>query len=107
MKQIETLVQDLEKLFLEPHEFDKDNIAKFGKELAELVASRVNPQKRKPSLRMSNLGTKCDKKLWYSINKEESGEALPFEARMKFLFGDILESLLLFFAKEADRKSVV
>jgi hypothetical protein len=102
MKQIETLVPDIEKLFLEPHKFDEKNVKEFGQLLATIIASRVNPPERgKPSLRMSNIGTQCDRKLWMSVNKSDSGEGLPFEARMKFLFGDILEALLLFFAVEA------
>jgi hypothetical protein len=37
--------------------------------------------------------------LWYSINTPEKGEELPPTAQIKFLFGDILEELLLFLAR--------
>lgn len=48
---------------------------------------------------MSNLGTKCLRKLWYTVNKPEKAEALRPEARLKFLYGDIIETLVLWLAK--------
>lgn len=102
MKRIEDLVKDLEKLFLEPHKFDEKNVEDFGRLLAKIVSSRINPpENTTPRLRMSNIGTKCDRKLWSSLHKSDTAEKFPFEARMKFLFGDILEALLLFLAVEA------
>jgi hypothetical protein len=55
----------------------------------------------KASLRFSNIGTPCRRKLWYSIRAPQLGEELPPYVRIKFLFGHILESLLLFLAKTA------
>jgi hypothetical protein len=55
----------------------------------------------KPTLRLSNIGTPCQRKLWYTINLPDQAEPLTPAARFKFLFGDILEELLLFLAKEA------
>jgi hypothetical protein len=54
-----------------------------------------------PSLRFSNIGTPCRRKLWYSIRSPQLAERLPSHVRIKFLFGNILEALLLFFAKIA------
>ena len=53
---------------------------------------------------MSNLGTRCERKLWYAINHPEWAEGLSAEAQIKFLFGDILEELLLFLAQQAGHK---
>ena len=50
---------------------------------------------------MSNIGTKCDRKLWYTVNAQDKAEPLPPEVRFKFAFGHILEELVLFLAKEA------
>jgi hypothetical protein len=50
---------------------------------------------------MSNLGSKCARKLWYSINRPELSEPLPASARLKFLYGDVLEELLMFLARAA------
>lgn len=102
MKRIETLIEDIENLFLS-HDtvITEEGAQEFGRSLAAIVKSRVEAGKRKPYLRMSNLGVDCDRKLHYTINEPDKGETLPAEVHMKFLFGDILESLLLFLAKEA------
>ena len=100
-KTLETLVPDIHALFMEPHEFAPGNVEAFGKELAQHISNRVSEEKSGGTLRMSALGTKCDRKLWYTVNTPEAAEPLPPEVRFKFLFGDILESLVLFLAKEA------
>jgi len=101
MKKIETLVADIHTVFRDWHDFDEERLERFGKRLAKAVANKVNAVQGKSRLRLSNLGTKCDKKLWYSINQPNNGEELPVEARIKFLYGDVLEELLLFLAEEA------
>ncbi len=53
---------------------------------------------------MSNFGTKCDRKLWYSVNRPDAKEPLLPHTRLKFLYGDIVESLVLSLAKEAGHK---
>lgn len=100
-KSLDTLVQDIYALFTEPHEFSEGNVEEFGKRLATHISNRITDEKRSNTLRMSNIGTRCDRKLWYTVNKPEAAEALPPEVRFKFLYGDILEELVLFLAKEA------
>ena len=100
-KSLDTLVQDIYGLFTSGKDFDKSNVEEFGKRLATHISNRITDEKRSDTLRMSNLGTRCDRKLWYTVNKPEAAEALPPEVRFKFLYGDILEELVLFLAKEA------
>lgn len=50
---------------------------------------------------MSNLGEKCHRKLWFLKNKPETVEPLSGATRLKFLYGDIIEQLVLFLAKLA------
>lgn len=102
MKTIDTLVEDIYKLF-DPsyqHDFDPTNIQDFGQKVAHHVANRISEQRSKPTLRMSNLG-KPDRRLWLDINKPELAEPMGPAQYIKFLFGDILEELLLFLSKEA------
>ena len=101
MKNINTLIEDVKKVLVEPHKFSDNAVSEFAESLAKTVINRINPDKRGGSLRLSNLGKSCDRELYYDVNAPELGEDLPFEARMKFLFGDILEELLIFLAKEA------
>lgn len=102
---IDTLVEDIYGLFKGGHECNKDNVQAFGRLLAETVEQRLLERRgdQVPTLRMSNLG-KPDRQLWYDINKSGSKEDLPPHVRIKFLYGDILEALLLFLAAEAGHR---
>lgn len=100
-KSIDSLVEDIYGLFSNDNWTpDKKNVEEFGQRLAQHIANRASESKGQPSLRLSNLGYP-NRKLWYSINSNGDSEPLPPEARIKFLFGDILEELLLFLAKES------
>lgn len=101
MPDLSTLVKDIYGLFSEDYIPLEAAVEKFGVNLSKKVAARVSEQQNNPTLRLSNLGSKCLRQLWYKINTPDKGEPLNPEARMKFLFGDILEELLLFMAKEA------
>lgn len=102
MKTIDTLVEDIYGLFLRDDvTISEEGAQEFGLSLANIIKSRLEAKKREAYLRFSNLGVDCDRKLHYTINKGEVSEPLPPETHMKFLFGDILECMLLFLAKEA------
>jgi len=101
-KTIDTLIKDIHVLF-DPnyqHDFDPENVKEFGQRVANMVVQRMSEVRGKPSLRMSNLG-KDNRKLWMEINHPELAEPMPPSVYVKFLYGDLLEELLLFFSKEA------
>ncbi len=100
-RSINTLVDDIYGLFKSGKKFSEENTKAFAARLATHISNRITDAASPPSLRMSNLGNNCDRKLWYSIKKPELAEPLPPEANMKFLFGDIIEELILFLAQEA------
>jgi len=50
---------------------------------------------------MSSIGQPCERKLWYEINKPELAAPLSGNDHLRFLYGDIVESLMLFLAKLA------
>jgi hypothetical protein len=102
MKTIQTLRDDIYSLFnpgiaTVPKEEDLETFASNLKK--KLVEKLGKEQSRR--LRMSNVGTPCARKLWYEINTPELGERLSPSTYIKFLFGDIIEELLLFLAKTA------
>lgn len=101
MKTIDTLVEDIQNVFQFPHEFDHDRLERFGKRVAAAVERKVNPPPREARLSMSNIGTKCNAKLWDKVNQPEKAEKLRVENLIKFTYGDVLEELLLFLAEEA------
>lgn len=142
-KTIDTLVEDIYALFSssqskQPQLVDDQRILQFGQRLGRTIVRRLYEQREdRANLRLSNLGTACSRKLWYSTRTgvdgrdggdhpqgtgargesspgsgalgadgESSPEIVEAEElspanRIKFLFGDILEELLLFLAEEA------
>lgn len=104
-KSIDTLIQDVQALFAEGHSCDPKRVEEFGQQLAKTVAERLEDYKKKrtPTLRMSNLG-KPDRQVWYDLNEPEGAESLSPETKLTFMYGDILEALLLFLAKEAGHR---
>lgn len=100
-KSVETLVTDIYKLF-EGHECDPERLERLGREIASVVGSRLASYAvyREPTLRMSNLG-RPDRQLWYEIRAGLGKEDLAPHTKFKFLYGDLIESVLLFLAEEA------
>jgi hypothetical protein len=47
----------------------------------------------------SEVGEPCHRKLWYKIHYPEKGEYLTETTRLKFLYGDVLEEVLLYLAR--------
>lgn len=99
MKNIDTLIPDIEDLFKSGKELDEVNLDLFLNDLRKTFLDRFKPDDGTPraSLRMSRLGVK-DRKFWYDHHEPDLDKELP---KMKFLFGDIIEALMLFLAKEA------
>lgn len=103
-KSVDTLVHDIYQLFENGHECSEENANKFGEELASVIKDRLKSYgvHRKGGVYMSNLGKK-DRYIFMEANNYKS-EPIPPNAKIKFLFGDILETMLLFLAKEAGHK---
>lgn len=68
--------------------------------MRDLIKTRLKREKKGGSLRMSNIGRPA-RQLWYEVNTPEDAEPLHPNAYLKFLFGDLVEELLLFLAEEA------
>ena len=103
-KKIDTLVSDIENLLINGIDNTNDNgdiIDNFANNLAGVIKQRLIREKRTPTLRFSNIGQPCDRKLWYELNEPDKAESLRAEHYMKFLYGDLVEELLLFLAELA------
>lgn len=100
-KNISTLVEDIYDVFRNHTKPSDDDIMAFAFALAKIIGSKFGRKPFAASLWMSNVGSKCKRKLWYSVHAHEKAEPLPPAANLKFLFGDILEQLLVFLAKVA------
>jgi len=112
---IDTLVEDIHSVFTDPqHSINEDNLEKLGEDVKEVVKTAIQEAhnyKDKTQLRMSKIGTP-NRKLWYEVNvgsQQDTGdrddlEEIPVDPQlaMKFLYGHILEQVLLFFVRESN-----
>jgi hypothetical protein len=101
---IETLIPDIYKLFDNPHPPSEENIQTFAHNVASIVQDRLQERKADGYLRPSNIGQPCERKLWYTINTPEDAEPLSTKTRFKFLYGDLIEALVLFLAAESGHR---
>jgi hypothetical protein len=101
MASINTLVQDVYRLLEEGTTEDlTDKANEFGNRLASLILDRLTPKEEKRTLRMSNIG-KPDRMLWYEINRTIPKEEFNGPTYLKFLYGDIIEEVVLFLSEAA------
>lgn len=100
-KTIDTLVADIYGMFDGDHfPHDPQEFVKFGKNVEELFHDRFNTVRGKPTLRMSNIG-RPDRQLWFDINGEGEKEKLLPQTLIKFAYGDMVEQMILLYAKMA------
>jgi hypothetical protein len=109
---IETLVGDIEQVLKNSlsgrgEALSVEQQADLGARLSEKVAIALNRQgKPRPpnTLYMSEIGKPCLRQLWYTIHRPS--EAIPIRpnTQVKFLYGDLIEELALFLAKQAGHK---
>jgi len=79
-----------------PHDLNK-----FAESMKDAVLTYLTEkQSGSRGIRMSSLG-KPDRQLWYELYKPELREHMPAHARIKFLYGHMLEALLLLLSKTA------
>lgn len=104
---IETLVEDIQHV-IKTGEGWTDEISQWvSQEISKSLIRQLSPRNSptgKGSLRPSNLGTPCERKLWYTVNTPRVGEPLPYHTLNKFIFGDITECYLLGLVKASGHK---
>ncbi len=102
MKTLDTLVADIYSLFdpNKTHEPNEENLEQFAQNLKSILRTRLASRENvRDPLRFSALG-KPDRQLWYMAKEYPSEEMTP-KTYFKFLYGDVIEALLLFLAKES------
>jgi hypothetical protein len=103
-KDISTLIPDIYDIFLKPHTVSDKNLQELGDNVKDAIVKSIKEasEHRQQSLRMSNIGRK-DRQLWFDINTpvEPAKEEKQPEKYLKFLFGSIMEQLLVFLIKES------
>lgn len=106
---IDTLVEDIYALFGDgTNSLPVDLIQTTSDEIAHILSHRLSEatKEREPTLRMSNLG-RGDRQIWYELHAKRLGldyEKLSPVVLIKFMFGDVWESLILSLAEAAGHK---
>ena len=104
-KNLSTLVEDIyEKIEClsqgENMDIPQDLIDDFGERMKQALVHWTEPKKQTKGLRMSNIGRPA-RQLWYESKKDSEPTPLKAPSHIKFLYGHLLEELLLLFAKIA------
>ena len=107
-KNISTLVKDIYNLFddgsLTKKQLEKlpEHLNKFALEVcSQITLSLCEDRKEDNKLRLSAIG-KPNRQLWYRSNLKQKQNPLPASTKIKFLYGHILEELLLLLTRIAD-----
>lgn len=94
------LVDDIYNVLNNGYDLSDEDAIEFGKEIAGIIQSRLKERmepEREFTLRMSNIG-KGARQLWYD-KQHGRGEVLPPSTILKFIYGDLIESLVLLLAR--------
>jgi len=101
-KTIDTLVADMENVILGNNGWDGTLSTVMANTISSMAGDRFSkPQEPRGYLSMSSLGTPCNRKLWYKINKTEVAQPLKANTLLKFFYGDMIEELALCIAQQA------
>lgn len=104
-KNLSTLVEDIyQKIEClsqgENMDIPQDLIDDFGERMKQALVHWTEPKKQTKGLRMSNIGRPA-RQLWYESKKDSEPTPLKAPTHIKFLYGHLLEELLLLFVKIA------
>jgi hypothetical protein len=103
-KIVEDIYSKLDELNDKPLEISEDLIDNFGEAMKEAIRSWSTPQGRDGfSLRMSNIGRPM-RQLWFEKQAEAKDKRLHASLFVKFLYGHLLEELLLLLVKISGHK---
>ena len=105
MKKLDTLVEDIYSTLAvlgegEALDVSEEVLDEFGNAMKEALRHWATPKSRdKETLRMSNIG-KPLRQLWYDMKSEgEETQKLDPHLFIRFLYGHILEEVMLFLVK--------
>jgi hypothetical protein len=102
LKSLNTLVPDIQELFDKGATITQEALSTFEKALSSNLSERFAEygKGRRATLRLSNVG-KPLRQLWFDVASGLEPEPLSPDTKLKFLYGDVLEDLLILLAIEA------
>jgi len=106
MKKLDTLVDDIYKKLSvlgkgKSLNLSEESIEQFGESMKEVLRHWSTPTPRSTeTLRMSNIG-RPNRQLWYDMKTEQQAQEIPPATFIKFLYGHMLEEVVLLLVKLA------
>lgn len=107
MKTIDTLIEDIYEVVQKRGGWTAALTTNLSESLAKTIERRLTPAEGERStgtLRMSNIGQPCVRKLWYHCRDDHEGEEIRASALLNFLNGDIWEDIIINLAIAAGHK---
>lgn len=101
-KTLDTLVEDIYSVInSNSHKIDDSLYNELAEDIAATIRQRLSSESsRRNHLSLSSIG-KPLRRLWFDLKRPDYITEEPPNARLKFLYGDIIESVVLWLAKVA------
>lgn len=100
-KSLDTLVEDIYSVLQKCDKISNALVTELSEDLTKVITNRLTqPTHRRTTLSLSSIG-KPLRQLWYDIKEPVEDKEEPPYKQLKFLYGDIIESLILWLAKVA------
>tara|TARA_B100000519_G_scaffold180892_1_gene172822 strand:- start:1816 stop:2661 length:846 start_codon:yes stop_codon:yes gene_type:complete len=101
---IKDIYSKLDKLNDGDIDLSEETIEKTGEAIKEVIKQWSSPQpSTKFTVRMSNIG-KPLRQLWFDSKESGTASRIPPQTFIKFLYGHLLEEIVLMFVRMTDRK---
>lgn len=102
MGKLDNLVSDIGRIFKEGKQPSEKDLKQFTDDVSSVIRKSFETRDVAPeeAIRFSSVG-KPDRMLWYINNKPEIAEELHLSTRIKFMYGDLIEQLLVLLIKTA------
>ena len=100
---ISSLIEDIYSLLDLGKEYSPDDDNPYGGNQAAVLGQRLAPrgEPQAAGLRLSSIGKPCLRQLWYGTHAPLQREPLRPFTRLKFLYGDLVEEMLLELVKRS------
>lgn len=105
MKSIHTLISDIYNYIGGENGLTDFLASDLASNVSRAVQASLSKHEHR-GLRLSGLGPKCPRALWYSYHHPELAEPIPPHARIKFIYGHLIEHLVITLAKAAGHEVV-
>lgn len=104
MKTIETLIPDIQALLKTKEWMDAEIAKAFSRRITTGLQGQFGTASKPSSLRLSQMGPRCPKALWFNCNRPEEAEAVHPWTQFKFSYGHVIEAMAIGLAQAAGHR---